>query len=206
MDPNQEVSVSAPALPKPDFLSRLFAPNPATATPSFPHLRIFTPPALAPVICNLPFKMHSEASLPTTSSQPQQWASQAPASQLLKSLRTPHRDLEGPCSQTPFAPRASSQLAFRAIAVLPPGAALPLPFPLFPVVPTWISSRSHLGSGCHSGVISLPSNFLGTLFKHLPHYLPVLGFSEGTDLIESVLPAHACPLACVRASNSGCSL
>lgn len=55
---------------KPDFLSRLFAPNPARATPSFPHLGIFTPPALAHVICNLTFKIHSEASLPITSSQP----------------------------------------------------------------------------------------------------------------------------------------
>lgn len=83
---------------------------------------------------------------------------------------------------------------------------MPLSFPLFTVAPTWISSRSHLGSGCHSGVISLLSNFLGTLFKHLPHYLPVSGFSKGTDLIESVLLAHACSLACVRASNCGGSL
>lgn len=63
-------SGSKPRDAQPDFLSRLLAPNPARPTPSFPHLGIFTPPALAHVICNLTFKIHSEANLPITSSQP----------------------------------------------------------------------------------------------------------------------------------------
>lgn len=50
-------SASKPRDAQPDFLSRLFAPNPARATSSFPHLGIFTPPALAHVICNLTFKI-----------------------------------------------------------------------------------------------------------------------------------------------------
>lgn len=121
MDPNHEISVPAPALVKPDFLSRLFAPKPARATPSFPHLRIITPPVLTPVICNLTFKIYSEASVPTTSPQPLRRLPRFLPLCYSNLCKLPAETWKGPVARRSLLPRASSQLAFRPLAVLPQG-------------------------------------------------------------------------------------